>query len=220
MNSLLRQLVVLAGVALALAPFAAADKEPVHFTADGQADARAAVIKRIDLGSTAAWTGGPTKPDLDSPFPACRYKPKQSDLVVTGAAESNWKAPGLEFDSESDVLETAGMVRLDWQRTVTAPQVLPCLGAGLAKAATPTEHLVSVKRIDFPQLTEYVRAVRMVLDVAAPSGGKVPVMLDVILVGHGRTEISLTTTAPYAERAAVGAAELRLAEILISRIRA
>jgi hypothetical protein len=31
------------------------------------------------------------------------------------------------------VLQTPAMVRLGWQRSVVAPQVLPCLRSGLAK---------------------------------------------------------------------------------------
>ena len=79
-----------AGAALAVAPFAAADKETVHFTAAGQADAHAATIQRTDLGTVADWTGGTTKPSITSSFPGCNYKPKQSDLVLTGAAESEY----------------------------------------------------------------------------------------------------------------------------------
>jgi hypothetical protein len=45
-------------------------------------------------------------------------------------------------------------------------------------------------------------------------------MIDTLLVGRGRTEATVTTTAPYAARAAITAAELRLGKLLASRIRA
>ena len=48
----------------------------------------------------------------------------------------------------------------------------------------------------------------------------VQVMIDTILLGRNSTEISLTTTAPYVDRSDVSAAELRLADILLSRVRA
>jgi hypothetical protein len=42
-------------------------------------------------------------------------------------------------------------------------------------------------------------------------------MVDVILVGRGHTEITLTTTAPALAAASVVPAELRLARLLASR---
>ena len=57
------------GAALAVSPLAAADKEPVHLTAAGQADARAAIVDRADLGTTATWTGGTTKPATQLQLP-------------------------------------------------------------------------------------------------------------------------------------------------------
>ena len=49
------------------------------------------------------------------------------------------------------------MVSLDWQRTVAAPQVLPCLREGLAKATQPPAHLVSLEADRLPP-TQPVRA--------------------------------------------------------------
>jgi hypothetical protein len=219
MRARLRLLVTAAAASLALAPLAAADKEQIDLTAAGQADARAATVQRADLGNAAVWTGGPKKPSLDQSFGACNYRPKQSDLVLIGAAESDYKTPGLEFDTNTQVLKTAAMVALDWQRSVTAPQVLPCVRATIAKAAKAPERVASFERISFPQLTEYASAYRVVLDIRASSGRTAAAMIDFVLIGRGRTEISLTTTAPYADRAPVSAAELRLAELLITRIR-
>ena len=206
--------------ALALSAVAAADKEKLQFTASGQADALAAVLKRADLGTTATWTGGTKKPDLSNSLAGCSYRPKESDLTMIGAAETDWKTAGLELDSEANVLETPAMVRLDWQRTIAAPQVLPCLHAALAKAIKPPQRLISIRRIAFPQLTQYARAYRVVIDVKTSAGPETEVMLDFLAIGQGQTELSLTTTAPYAARTAIAAAELRVAEILISRVRA
>lgn len=52
------------------------------------------------------------------------------------------------------------------------------------------------------------------------STATIPVMVDVVLVGRGRTEITLATTAPLVAQSVVSAAELRLARLLASRIRA
>lgn len=204
--------------ALALAGVAAADNVTISLTAAGQAVARAAVLTRPDLGTAGGWTGGPKKPDLTSTLP-CQYQPKQSDLVVIGAAQSVWKNAGLMFNSEAEVFQTPQMVRLDWQRTVLAPQMLPCLRTALSKQVGASGRLVSFQRIAFPAIATYARAYRVVVD-AKTATATVPVMVDILLVGRGRTEITLVTTAPLVAQSVVSAAELRLARLLASRIHA
>ena len=44
-------------------------------------------------------------------------------------------------------------------------------------------------------------------------------LVDLLLVGRGRTEVTLTTVAPYDARAPIKSAEERLARLLVSRIR-
>ena len=207
-----------AAAALAFSGVAAADKEKVQLTAAGQAAARAAVLTRADIGTAGGWTGGATKPDLSSTLPCANFRPKQSDLVLIGAAASTWKHAGLEFQSEAQVLRTPGMVRLDWQRTVLAPNVLPCLRSVFSKQAG-SGRLVSLRRLAFPQIAEYTRAFRGLLDVPA-SGTTVRVMVDMVLAGRGRTEITLMSFAPFAAEQAVRAAEVRLARVLVARVRA
>ena len=202
--------------ALSLVGAAVADREQIHLTAAGQKAARAAVMQRADLGGAAGWTGGPKKPDLSAGTGCANFQPKQSDLVLIGAAETVFRHPGVEFDSEAQVLQTPAMVRLDWQRTVLAPQVLPCLRSNLVKHLTASEQLISVGRVPFPAVTGYTRAYRTVLAVKAPSG-TAKVFVDVVLIGRGSTEITLTTTAPLAAATAVRAAELRLVRILVAR---
>src|SRR5207248_3441408 len=85
--------------------------------------------------------------------------------VLVGVAESVWRQSGLEYNSEAQVLRTSEMVRLDWQRTVVAPQVLPCLRTGMSKQLPASERLVSFGRIPFPRLSTYTRAFRAVVDV-------------------------------------------------------
>ncbi|MGH3002623.1 MAG: hypothetical protein ACRDM1_08205 [Gaiellaceae bacterium] len=202
--------------ALCFASAAAADKERIHLTAAGKTAARAAVLQRADLGGATGWTGRATKPDLSS-TPACPgFDPKQSDLVLIGAAETVWKHAGIEFDSEAQVLQTPKMVHLDWQRTVLAPPVATCLRAGLVKQLPASERLVSFKRLAFPRVATYTRAYRALLDVKTASS-TVRVMADTAVFGRGRTELTLTTIAQLAAEPAVAAAEVRLARVLVSR---
>lgn len=209
----------IATAALVLALAALADKEQIRLTASGQAAPRAAVLQKSDLGTSTGWTGGSVKPDLSSSLPCSNFDPKQSDLVLNGAARTEYKQPGLAFDSEAQVLQTAQMVKLDWQRTVLAAQLLPCLRSGYGKSAGPSARLVSIRRIAFPHVAQYTNAIRIVVEVATGSA-KVRVFIDLVLLGCGRTEITLTTTAPLLADAAVRPAEARLARLLAARIRA
>jgi hypothetical protein len=219
-----RRLVLLVlGAFLASAAVAAAGSDPgqeqVHRVAADQAAARAAVLRPADLGS--GWTGGAKKPSLSSKPPCTNWQPKQSDLVLTGAAESDFKHPGLEIDSGAQVLRTAEMVHLDWQRTAVAPELVPCLRSYLQTQSTSDAKVVSVHRLAFPRVApaDYTAAYRVEIHVQA-SGTTVPVYSDVILVGRGRTEIDLTVTAPAGAASAVGAAERKLAGLLAQRARA
>src|SRR5215213_10944258 len=121
-----------AGAILALAsavPATAANERPkIRFTAAGQAAARSAVITRADLNAPTDWKGGAVKPDL-SPSPLCPgFRPKQADLVMTGAAEATFRhSSGYGFNTVAQVMQSAKMVRLDWQRTVGDPRFMGCL---------------------------------------------------------------------------------------------
>jgi hypothetical protein len=219
-----RRLIVLVVVSLAavgaagLAGAATGDKEQVHLTAAGQAAARAVVIRKADLGTAPGWTGGTKKP-AEGPGPACAgFAPKQSDLVKIGDAESEWKNGPLDLDSEAQILQTPSMVRLDWKRSVLDPHMLPCIRQVFAKALPSTARIVAVRRQAFPTLTTYTRAYRLVVDVTANST-TVRMFSDIVLFGRGRTEVTLSTTAPYASVQQVQAAEVRLAIVMLSRVR-
>jgi hypothetical protein len=103
-------------------------KQQIHFTAADQAAARGAVLRLADLGSSG-WQGGRVKPNVGSGLVCSGYAPKQSDLVLTGAAESAWHRTGLQVRSVAQVLKTRAMVARDWARTVTDPRALACLRA-------------------------------------------------------------------------------------------
>ncbi|HEV2592828.1 MAG TPA: hypothetical protein VGU02_13160, partial [Gaiellaceae bacterium] len=131
----MRQAAVFAAAlaALVFAGAALADQWQVHRTAAGNAAAQAAVIQRADIGTATGWTGGSRAPDMTSTPPCHGFAPKQSDLVVVGAAASAWQHTGLELQSQANVLQTAAMVKLDWQRTVVDTRVTPCLRETLLK---------------------------------------------------------------------------------------
>ena len=208
-------LAAVCAVVPATAAAALADAIQVHYTAADQAAARAQVLRSSDL--PAGWTRVAAKPDLSSDTDCVGYNPKQSDLVVTGAAASEFQRTGLDFHSEVHVMRTPQMVALDWQRTVTDPRVLPCLRKGIAKTVNdPSTRFVSLKRIAFPAVTSRTVAFRALLDVT--SGGQtVRVMSDIVAIGKGRSELTLMASAPYVAHASVLPAEVRLARILAAR---
>jgi hypothetical protein len=195
------------------------NRQKIRFNAADQAAARAAVLRRSDLGSGADWDGGAKKPDLTKTDSCPNYDPKQSDLVLTGIAETQFTQGILAFDSEVQVLQTPRMVQLDWRRSVLAPGVLPCLRSTTTKGLPAGATVVSLRRLPFPRVAPYTAAFRLITDVRAPSG-TVRLFVDLVLFGSGRTESSLTATAPYSARVPVKFAEIRLVKLLAARVRA
>jgi len=194
-------------------------KEKIKFNAADQAAARTALLRSSDLGGTG-WQGGRIKPDLSS-LTCPDYHPKQSDLVLTGAAESYFrrgtaKADVQGVDVEVQVLETARMVALDWRRAVLAPGLLPCLRRSLVSSLGSQAKLISFKRIAFPRLATYSRAYRAAINASA-SGQSERLFTDVIFVGRGRSEVTLTIDG--LTKTAISAADGRLARLVLKRFR-
>jgi len=191
-------------------------KEKVELDAADQAAARAVVLRRSDLG--AGWNGGRIEPDL-SGGPTCpNYHPKVSDLVITGAAASDFRRTGVDFANEVEVLRTAGMVSRDWRRSIV-PEAVPCLRRSLAKGLGAGAKVLSFGRIPFPRVARYTAAFRGVVTVPVQRK-TVRVLLDIVLVGRSRTEISLNVAAPAQIGRVISATERRLARTLVARIRA
>jgi hypothetical protein len=214
-----RHVLVATAVALALAATALAGdgKEQIKLNARDQALARSIVIRRADVGTAPGWSGGMKKPDLSGGLSCANYHPEQSDLVVTGTAESEFhNVRGLLLDSEAQVLRTARMVRLDWERSVIAPGAVPCLRQTIVKSIGSGGKLVSFRKLAFPRIGDVRAAFLLMLDVKA-QGTSVRVMVEPVLVGTGRVEITLMGAAPAGAEKSVTAAQVRLARILVAR---
>src|ERR1043166_382511 len=98
---------ILAAVVVPMAAASGLDRPQVHINATDQAAAKFALVRKADLGS--GWTGGPKKPDLSSTMSCPGYAPKQSDLVVTGAAETDFQRPGVPARSTRQGRKTSLM---------------------------------------------------------------------------------------------------------------
>ncbi len=203
-------------VTLALAPSAAGDREKVRLVPADQALAKNALVRLSDLGDPKGWSGGRTKPTPPSSFTCGSYTAKQSDLVLTGAAASRWMHTGLQLDSESQVLRTASMVNLDWRRTVTFPGVTNCLRLMFASGLPKGQRLVAFGPLAFPKVAKLTAAFRGLVAVGTGTRA-VRILVDLVVVGAGRVELTLITTAPHSARDAVTNAEARLAQVMVAR---
>jgi hypothetical protein len=209
---------VLALAALALAGLAAADNYRIKLTSEGQAAARATILKKADF-KVSGWTGGPTKPNLSDSGPLCpSFDPKESDLVLNGAAESDWLNPaGMAVSSLSAVLQTARMVKLDWQRSVNSPQMLPCMSKIMAKSIAKSAQVVSARRTAFPKLTPLTAAFRVTISLS--SLAKARMIVDLVFLARGRTELNLIAMGPEAAGPTLHSAEVSMARVVVARIR-
>jgi hypothetical protein len=188
----------------------------VRTTPAGQAAARAVVLRASDVGS--GWKGGPVKPDLSVDPPCANFHPRYSDLVVTGAAATHYLQPGLAVRSDVAILRTPKMVALDWRRTYGTARYIACARTNLRKLQSKTTHVVALRRLSFPHIATYSSAYRATLDVKTKAG-TVPVAVDILAFGSGRTEVVMTTTMPLASVPTLAQNELVLARMLASRIR-
>ena len=205
----------LVAVAAGAAFAATGEKEQIHLMKADQAAAKRAVAVRADLGS-GNWTGGYTKPDLTQ-SPACAtFHPKQADLVVTGAAESDWTEQGLQLETVAQILKTPAMVAADWRRTILAPGAASCLRSHLLKELGAGVTFVSFRRVIFAPVATMVQAYTLLVDVKTGTG-KVRVAVEVVLVGRNRTELTLISTAPNVAQKVVAQADAQLARGMVAR---
>ena len=213
--------VALAGMATASVGFAA-HTGTVHNVPADQAAARTAILHLSDFASGYGWkqvhppasTGTGTGSGSGS-----RCSTDGADFVQTGHAASTFAVPGFFIHSEASVMQTAGMVRDDWHRTV-GPALLACFRNAIATGFGRRSKIVSVAPFAFPQITAHTKAYRVVVDYTLPSGGAVRFNCDAVLIGHGRTELTLLQAAPSGADAVVKSAEIRMATMLVARMRA
>jgi len=184
-------LVAVAVVALAVATGAQANK--VQISKADQAKAVASLVAIGDLPVALKWTAGKLSTSPTSSSFKCKgYNPKSSDLVTTGRATRTFDGTGVHLESEAQLLQTAKMVQDDYNRTFV-PALAPCLSDALGKAVKGLK-VLRVGQITFPKDAPLTAAYRVLY--TTPSHGKnVEAALDLIALGNGREEISLTLQA-------------------------
>jgi hypothetical protein len=211
-----------AGIVIALVTTttatAAVDSFTVRTTPEGIAAALSVAPVKSDLGKPASWTGGFVTVKAVTDAYCANYRPRYSDLVVTGLVTTQFIGHGLYVRSQSKTLRTKAMVRLHWQRTVGSPHWLACSAATSKRNAGAKSHFVSLRRLEIPRIAPYSSAFRVISDVTTTTG-KVRVALDTLQIARGRTEITLTASAPLALAPGLLPSEIALGKVLISRAR-
>jgi hypothetical protein len=197
---------------------AGSDNYTMRMAPSGKAAARAVMLTQSDVG--AGWTGGLVKPDLSIGARCANYHPRLSDLVLNGAAKATYKQPGFGLSSAAQVLGTANMVRLDWQRSVASPHFIACMRTAAVKAAKHFKAtVISLRPLAVPRMGDFSGGYRMVIDYAAKNG-KVRMVIDTVAFASGRTEMALTTTMPITGVATLVPNEAVLAKLMLARARA
>lgn len=190
-------LVVLAVPALALASDKDAKKQ---INPADQRQATSILLKRTDFAT--GWTKLPNTPDDDEDMSCPGYDPDESDLVLTGDAESSFRFSDRLHTvvSTANVYKTRAHALASWTRGVK--RAAPACFAKLMKQTleqdgTPTA-IVRQGWITFPKLAPRTAAMRVVLKVTFTSEGQnatVPVTITLVGVGNGRADAGLMTMA-------------------------
>jgi hypothetical protein len=129
----------LVALVLVLCGAAFADNYTFRRTAHDDAIAASIATPKSAFPASLALAGGRVKPDETPNTDTCNGRvPKQSDLVVTGDAETRYssKSSGIAMvDSQVTLLETAAMVKTDFARE------LPTLTRACSLQEAKQEHL-------------------------------------------------------------------------------
>jgi hypothetical protein len=189
------------------------DAPTVRITPADQAKARAALLRRTDLG--AGWLGGAIKTSPLSPPNCPGFDPKESDLVVTGHADARYtyKQGGLELDQDVQVMKDEAAVQTDFARSIS-PKLAKCLAYQLAKLKNVVG--VRVARLPFPPTGVVSAVYRAVIDLRTPSG-RGRLLSDYVFFGQGRTEYEFTVIAPLGAADQLAQFEHVLAQTLLRR---
>ena len=127
--------------------------------------------------------------------------------------------PGIVMTNDAQVFRTPAMVRRLAARAA-APKFAPCLrGAARRAADEGTSRFVSFRKLSLPAIGTHATGYRTTFD-AKSAQGTIRLVVDIIAVTRGRTEVSLTTTMPLASVPTLFPNELVLAQTIVARVRA
>jgi hypothetical protein len=208
--------------ALVCAAVAAADNYQYNLLPGDQLVAKHIVLSRVDLPALKLWKGGAVKPDETSTDLNCRngFQTKESDLMVTGDAETKYDDHGSTIDTEAIVFKTATMAKTDWGRQL-APGMFPCLREIVGRGATASRRLVSFSKLTVPRLGDGTIAFRAVFAISAANRPTIRILLDFVFFQRGRAEVNVELIAAAlapGDPQVLRAADIRVATILGAKI--
>jgi len=216
---------LLAGIAAALvvasAALAADSTDPkVKLSKADQALAAKLVLKFTDLG--AAWSGGAEKP-ASLKIPVCpSNQPNNSDLTVTGHAESglNLQTAATQVDTDVLIFKSAKQVARLVSRVIESPSISDCLRYDLIKSVGGQGvTIVGVSQVPVAKAGDHSALYRVTLSVK--SGSKtVPVYSDFLYVSQGRAQYFVNIVAPGAIKSELPSLENRIATRLAAKAKA
>ena len=217
------RLLAVAGAALvvASAALAADSTDPkIKLSKADQALAAKLVLRFTDLG--AAWSGGAEKPS-SLKIPVCpSNQPNDSDLTITGHAESrlNLQTAATQVDTDVLIFKSAKQVAKLVSRVIESPSISDCLRYDLIKSVGGQGvTIVGVSQVPVAKAGDHSALYRVTLSVK--SGSKtVPVFSDFLYVSQGRAQYFVNIVAPGAIRSELPALENRIAKRLASKAKA
>jgi len=178
--------------AAVMAAAQAASANRVHTNPADQAAAKRGVLRLADLPAITSWTAenihGGGGYAASSSLSCKSYAPKDSDLVTTGQAISQFSAPGAEIQNEVTMLSTERMVELDWRRTIVA-RLLPCLREAFLRGGGGSLHVVPLRQMRFPKVAPHAAAYRLTYGMKLKGKDTVGAA-DFIVLAGGRFEIT------------------------------
>lgn len=182
---------VMLAVALLVCGVAQADNYTYKRTRSGDSMVGSMTLRKSDFPAQLRLIGGRVKPDETPSADSCNgYVPKESDLVVTGDAESRFhdSAKTMVVDSEVSSFESSAMAATDVLRGKRM------LAPACQVQAAKQEHvkLVSYKILGRPSCSCNF-SVSVMLE-AKTSNPKLNLLLIITAVRKGRLEATVTTT--------------------------
>jgi hypothetical protein len=194
--------------AAVLAAAQAASANRVHTNPADQAAAKRGVLRLSDLPAVTSWKAEHVSVGAvaaATPSPSCKgFDPKNSDLITTGHAVSQFSAPGAEVQNQVTMLSTERMVELDWQRTMVA-RLGPCLRQAFLRGGGGL-HVVSLQKLPFPKVAPHAAAYRLTYGIEVKGRSTVGAA-DFIVLAGGRFEITFFLVANLGPRSQLASGE-------------
>ena len=210
-----------AALVVASAALAADSTDPkIKLSKADQALAAKLVLRFTDLG--AAWSGGAEKPS-SLKIPVCpSNQPNDSDLTITGHAESrlNLQTAATQVDTDVLIFKSAKQVAKLVGRVIESPSISDCLRYDLIKSVGGQGvTIVGVSQVPVAKAGDHSALYRVTLSVK--SGSKtVPVFSDFLYVSQGRAQYFVNIVAPGAIKSELPSLENRIAQRLAAKAKA